>query len=193
MPSPSSRDDNIRYQIGKFLEAVREMGLMDDTVIVFGTDHGTHLGEEGCVQKTAGLLNWCVAQTPLIIRHPDTQFAGTRVDALVSHQDYMPTFLALMGIEGPKKMTGSDLWQLVTRTKESLHDRVFTGYDGFASVHDHEWHYFQNIKGKNKGKGPALYELKTDPGMTKNVIGQYPDVAKEMRRHLAKRFEVDLG
>ena len=38
--------------IGRLLDQVEKLGLLDDTVIVFSTDHGTHLGEEGCVQKT---------------------------------------------------------------------------------------------------------------------------------------------
>ena len=179
--------------VGKFLDRVRELGLMDDTIIVLSTDHGTHLGEEGCVQKTAGLLNCCVAQIPLIVRHPDAQFAGKRIDALLSHADYMPTFLNMLGVKGPEEMTGSDFWPLVTGEVKSIHDRVFTGYNNFAAVHDHEWHYFQSIKGKNPGKGPALYELKSDPGMTRNVVKEYPDIAAEMRRHLEKRFEVTLS
>lgn len=179
--------------IGKFLDRVRELGLMDNTIIVFSTDHGTHLGEEGCVQKTAGLLNGCVERVPLIVRHPDPQFAGKRIDALVSHQDYMPAFLNMLGVEGPKEMTGSDFWRLATGEAESIHDCVFTGYGNFAAIHSSEWHYFQNIKGENLGKGPALYELKSDPGMTQNVIKEYPDVAAEMRRHLSERFEVTLS
>jgi len=179
--------------IGKFLDRVSELGLMDNTIIVFSTDHGTHLGEEGCVQKTADLLNGCVERVPLIVRHPDPQFAGKRIEALVSHQDYMPTFLNMLGVEGPKEMTGSDFWRLATGEAGSIHDYVFTGYGNFAAIHSREWHYFQNIKGKNPGKGPALYELKSDPGMTQNVIKEYPDVAAEMRRHLSKRFEVTLS
>jgi len=53
--------------IGRLLDKVADLGLLDDTVIVFSTDHGTHLGEQGCVQKTPGLLNSLVAQVPLIM------------------------------------------------------------------------------------------------------------------------------
>lgn len=138
-------------------------------------------------------MNCCVAQIPLIVRHPEPQLAGKRVDALVSHADYMPTFLSLLDVQGPKEMTGSNFWPLATGEVESIHDRVFTGYSNFGAVHDREWHYFQNIKGKNPGKGPALYELKSDPEMSRNVIKEHPDVAAEMRRHLGQRFEVTLS
>ena len=183
----------VDYCIGRFLERVRELGLMDNTIVVFSTDHGTHLGEEGCVQKTAGLLNCCVANIPLIVRHPDPQFAGKRIDALVGAEDYMPTFLNMLDVKGPKEMTGSNFWKIVAGETESIHDSVFTGYGNFAAVHDHKWHYFQNIKGKNPGKGPALYELKSDPRMTRNVVKEYPDIVAEMRRRIGKRFEVTLS
>ena len=90
-------------------------------------------------------------------------------------------------------MTGTDFWKLATGEAESIHDYVFTGYNNFAAIHNHEWHYFQNYRGKNPGKGPALYDLKNDPGMSRNVIKDYPDAAAEMRGHLAKRFEVTLS
>jgi len=183
----------VDHWVGKFLDRVRDLGLIDNTIVVFSTDHGTHLGEEGCVQKTAGLLNGCVERVPLIVRHPDPQFAGRQIDGLVSHTDYMPTFLFMLGVAGPKEMTGSNFWALVTGEAESIHDRVFTGYSNFASVHDYQWHYFQNIRGKNQGKGPALYELKNDPKMTRNVIKEYPEVVAEMQNHLEKRFEVKLS
>ena len=54
------------HRIGRLLEQVEKLELLDDTVIVFSTDHGTHLGEEGCVQKTPALLNRCVTHIPLI-------------------------------------------------------------------------------------------------------------------------------
>ncbi|MHC4426342.1 MAG: sulfatase, partial [Planctomycetota bacterium] len=100
------------YCIGRLLKRVEELDLMDDTVIVFSTDHGTHLGEEDCVQKTPGLLNAPVTRIPLIIKHPDRTFAGKRVEGLVSAVDFMPTFLALLGIDDYKNMDGQNMWKL---------------------------------------------------------------------------------
>jgi arylsulfatase A-like enzyme len=170
--------------IGGLLDNIRRLGLMEDTVIVFSTDHGTHLGEEGCVQKTAGLLNSCVAQIPLIIRHPDSAFARKRVDAFVSALDYMPTLLTLVGIEDHKGMHGENIWPLVTGEKNEVHERVFTVYERFGAVRDHEWHYFQHVRGENPGKGPCLYDLEKDPGEKLSVFSRHPDVVAKMRTHL---------
>jgi len=197
--------------IGRLLNRVRELGLMDNTIIVFSTDHGTHLGEQGCVQKTAGLLNSLVAQLPLIIRHPDTgAFAGKRVDALISAQDYMPTFLDQLEVKGPtKRMTGKSFWPVVSGEKDAINEEAYVGFGSFAAVRTRDWHYFENLKtivpagstpteydfrkamtAPGRGKGPALYDLKNDPGEKKNAIESHPDVAADMREKLAKRFEV---
>jgi len=178
--------------IGRLLEKVRDLGLMDDTIIAFSTDHGTHIGELGCVQKTPGLLNSCVAQLPLIVRHPDSQFAGKRVNALVNAIDFMPTFLSMLGVEGPEEMDGSNFWKLVTGATDAIHERVFTEFGPFAAVRNLSWHYFQNIKGANPGKGPGLYDLKNDLKETHNVVKEHPDVVAEMKRYLEERFDLTL-
>jgi len=194
--------------IGRFLDRVKDLGLLDNTVIVFSTDHGTHLGEEGCVQKQAALLNSCVARLPLIIRHPDSgRYGGKRVKALVSATDYMPTFLHLLGVQEPELgLTGKNIWDIVDGKTERVHDRLFTGYRYFAAVRDFNWHYFQHIKGEARGRelyykgkkidinrGPALYDLKNDPGEKHNVVDKYPEVAREMKKLIARRFNVNLG
>jgi arylsulfatase A-like enzyme len=180
------------YCIGRLLDQTEQMGLLDDTVIVFSTDHGTHLGEEGCVQKTPGLLNRCVTNIPLIIRHPDRRFAGKRVEGLVSAVDYLPTFLSLLGIHDYRNVDGQDAWKLATGEAASLHEEVYSVFENFGAIHTLEWHYFQNVRGKNAGKGPALYRLKGDPLQTKNVLRDFPDVAKQLRGKLEKHLKIEM-
>ena len=179
--------------IGDFVKNIKRLGLWENTIIAFSTDHGTHLGEEGCVQKTAGLLNSCVARVPLIIRHPQAGFAGKRVDALTSHLDFMPTFLALLGISGYDKMDGKNMWPLVTGEKKQIHEQVIVGYGNFGAVRTPSWHYFQKVWGDNPGHGPALYDLTKDYGELENVVTQQPALVAEMKKKLAATFEVELG
>ncbi len=180
------------YCIGRLLKKIEDLGLMDDTIIVFSTDHGTHLGEEGCVQKTPGLLNACVTDIPLIIKHPDKKFAGKRIDAPVSAIDFMPTFLNLLGIDDYKNMDGENMWKLLTGEVPSIHENVYTVFRNFGAIHNLNWHYFQNIRGEDTGKGPCLYDLKNDPKQTKNVIKEFPDAAKEMRNKLQNYLKVEI-
>jgi len=178
--------------IGRLLNRVEEMGLMDDTIIVFSTDHGTHLGEHGCVQKRPELLNSCVTHIPLIIRHPDKESAGRRIDGLVSAIDFMPTFLSLLGVNDHSSMDGQDMWRLVTGHVPSIHDNVYTVFHRFGAIHNSDWHYFQNTRGTAPGKGPCLYDLKNDPHQTKNAIKQFPEVAEDLRNKLQNHLNVEI-
>ena len=180
------------YCIGRLLKRVEEMGLMDDTIIVVSTDHGTHLGEQGCVQKTPALLNACVTHIPLIIRHPNKNLAGKRIDGLVSAVDFMPTFLPLLGVDDYTNMDGQNMWKLVTEEQRAIHDNVYTVFANFGAVHNLNWHYFQHISGENPGKGPCLYDLKNDPEQTKNVIKEFPKEAKSMRSKLQNHLKIEI-
>jgi len=181
------------YCIGQLIEQVKRLGLWDNTIIAFSTDHGTHLGEQGCIQKQAKLLNSCVARVPLIIRHPDRAFSGKRIEALASHLDFMPTFLSLLGVEGYTAMDGRNMWELVTGSKQKINEHVITGFKNFGSVHNHKWHYFQNVWEEDPGLGPALHDLEKDPGEQINALRDHPRVVAEMKRILEGAFQVTLA
>jgi len=178
--------------IGRFLATVADLGLLDDTIIAFSTDHGTHLGEEGCVQKTPGLLNSCVANLPLIVRHPDHAFGGKRVDGLVSSTDLMPTWLNLLEVDERPDTDGVSFWPLATGETEVIHERVFSQFGKFAAVRDTRWHYFQHTEDGNRGKGPALYDLQADPTEKTNVVADHPQVVERLRAHLEERLGTPL-
>jgi len=180
------------YCIGRLLKKVEDLRLKDDTIIVFSTDHGTHLGEQEYVQKSPPLLNACVTHIPLIIKHPDKSFAGKRVAALVSAVDFMPTFLPLLGIDDVKTMDGQNMWKLVTGQLPSIHDNVYTVFQNFGAIHNLDWHYFQHIRGNKPGEGPCLYNLKTDKKQTKNVIREFPKVAKDLRNRLQNHLKIEI-
>lgn len=178
--------------IGRFLDTVADLGLLDDTIVAFSTDHGTHLGEEGCVQKTPGLLNSCVANLPLIVRHPDHAFGGKRVDGLVSSTDLMPTWLSLLEVDERPDTDGVSFWPLATGEAEEVHERVFSQFGSFAAVRDTRWHYFQHTKGNDRGRGPALYDLQADPTERTNVVADHPQVVERLRAHLEERLDMPL-
>lgn len=176
--------------IGRLLDHVEEMGLLDDTVIVFTTDHGTHLGEEGCLQKTWSYLNSMVAQIPMIVRHPDESFAGTRVDALASGMDLAPMLMRFAEVEDHPPMDGEDMWRLAEGDVETLHDWLLIGFRKFAAARTLDWHYFQGLDREQPGHGPALYDLNADPGETTNVVDEHPDVVEDLRRLIGGCFEL---
>ena len=190
------------FCIGRLIDRLEESKLMDDTIVVFTTDHGTHLGEEGCVQKTPALLNKCITHIPLIIRHPDNSYAGKSVSALVSAVDFMSTFLCLLGIGDYKGVDGKNMWKLVKGEVESIHDHVYSVFADFGAVIDLDWYYFQRIKERDPhkwvpwGDGPnwdaCLYDLKKDPDQRINVVKEFPEIAKSFRNKLACHLNISF-
>ncbi|MFC1508696.1 sulfatase [Candidatus Omnitrophota bacterium] len=181
------------YCIGRLIDSVKRMGLWDNTIIAFSTDHGTHLGEQGCVQKQAKLLNSCLGRVPLIIRHPDRSFKGKRIDALTSHMDFLPTFLSLLGVDCNVLFDGQNMWDLVKGSKKKLRDHAITGYGNYGSIHNDKWHYFQNVWGKDPGLGPQLYDVVKDHAEEKNVVDKHPDVVADLKQTLEEAFVAKEG
>jgi arylsulfatase A-like enzyme len=179
----------VDHCIGQLMEAMAKMKLLDDTIVVFTTDHGTHLGELGYVQKQPALLNSAIMHLPLLIRHPERSTAGKRVSSIVSAVDLAPTFCHMLGIDDQEHMDGRNAWHLVADKVDRLHDCAFTRFGNFASVRTGKWHYFQHVAGMVHGAGPCLFDLEKDPHEAANVIGKYPDVAADLRARLADRLQ----
>src|SRR5690606_34395670 len=93
----------VDYQIGRIVSALEESGRLEDTLILFASDHGEFLGDYGCFGKRS-MLN-SAARVPLIARYPERFGAGQRCDAPVSLVDILPTFLGGAGLPP----TGLDL------------------------------------------------------------------------------------
>lgn len=182
----------VDHCIGRLLEAMEKMKLLDDTIVVFTTDHGTHLGEQNYLQKQPALLNSLVMHVPLIVRHPERSTAGKRVAELVSAIDFAPTLCHMLGIDDQEQMDGRNAWDLVAGKAARLHERVFTQFGNFASVRDRKWHYFQHVAGNQRGAGPCLYDLDADPGEKANALARHPEVAADLRARIADRLHQKL-
>jgi arylsulfatase A-like enzyme len=126
----------------------------------------------------------------MIVRHPDSSFAGTRVDALTSGMDLAPMLMRFAGVDDHPPMDGEDMWRLAEGDVESLHDWLLIGFRHFAAAHTLDWHYFQSLRPGSPGHGPALYDLNEDPGETTNVVDEHPDVVGEMQTLLGGCFEL---
>ncbi|MBM4050574.1 MAG: hypothetical protein FJ279_36220 [Planctomycetes bacterium] len=168
--------------IGHLLDTLRDLKRLDDTIIVFTSDHGCMMGEQGELHKGADRLRNQVTQVPLIIRHPKRQAAGNRVSGFVQHQDIMPTALNLLGAKIPGRVQGEDLWPMALDQRQSARERIVTAFGRFASVRTRKWNYVTNWAALPQGhRGRVeLYDLEADPKELVNIIGQHSDVAAEL-------------
>ena len=98
----------IDYEVGRMIKVLKEKGLYDNTIIIYTSDHGEHLGYHHQILK-GGHLYESIMKVPLIIKYPKNQFSGTTNNKLVSNVDLAPTILNTIGLKTPKTMSGQDL------------------------------------------------------------------------------------
>jgi len=183
--------------IGHLLDTLRRKGVMDNTLVVFTSDHGCMLGEQGEMHKGATRLRNQCTRLPLFIRHPAGEAGGQKVSGFVQHQDIMPTVLSLMGLDVPDRCLGRNVWPQ-TQGQGNAPEYVVTAFGNHASIRTHKWNYVQPWKkGRRGGSGRyELYDLEADPQELTNVLDQHPDVGRELAAQLAehlRRFQPLTG
>jgi arylsulfatase A-like enzyme len=109
--------------IGKILDRLDELGLRENTVVVFTTDHGHFFGQHG-LQAKGGFMYEDLIKLPFLVRYPGKVPAGRVSDAMQSLVDLAPTFLSLCGIPIPHAMTGVDQSQVWCGEKPRARDHI---------------------------------------------------------------------
>jgi len=179
---------------GHVINTLDELGLLDDTLVVFTSDHGCMMGEQGEIHKGVDRVRIQVSRCPLIVRHPDQALAGKVVEGFVQHHDLMPTLLRLLGEDVPSRCNGEDFWPLVTGERSGdLRDTIVSAFGSYASVRTRDWNYQTPwTEPVRRGAGmrpPELYDRRSDPEELTNVIDQYPEVAAELQAFLDEKLE----
>lgn len=165
--------------IGLILEKLEEQGILDETLIIYSSDHGDHLGDHGMWQK-CNFLESC-ARVPLLMAGPGVP-QGRQVDTPVSHLDISPTILSAMGCNVPEDMRGQDLLTLAGRGAEEAGRAVFGEYHGPGAVtgefmvRQEQWKYIHY-----EGMSPQLFNLRDDPGELHD-LGEDPAHAEVRER-----------
>lgn len=182
-------------QVGRVVAALDRLGLADNTIIVFTSDHGYHMGEHGLWQKMS--LFEESSRVPLLIIAPGVTPKGSVAKSPISHVDLFPTLAELCGIKAPGNVQGQSLvpmlkdptvagrgWAItqvmrgggaqrasVTTNVGSEGNRFF-GY----SLRTPRWRYTEWDEGR---KGRELYDHDTDPHELTN-LANLPEHAKTL-------------
>ncbi len=180
-------------QIGRLINAVDSLGLTDNTIIVFWSDHGYHLGEHGLWFKQSCFEE--SAKTPLIISVPGKKSAGKLSTRTVELVDIYPTLAELTGLELPAQLDGESLVSLINNPSAKWDHPAYTqvqrGNVPGHSVRTENWRYTEWGFGE---KGIELYDEKADPEELKNLAGKsdYAKVQAEMKALLKKVHPVPV-
>ena len=174
-------------QIGRVLDAVDRLGLRDNTVIVFWSDHGYHLGEHGLWFKQSCFEE--SARVPLIVSVPGQKTAGQASSRPVELVDLYPTLADLAGLTPPAHLEGFSLRPLIAEPKAEWEHPAYTQVQRGAvpghSVRTERWRYTEWGFG---AKGEELYDHNHDPQELRNLAheARYADVVAEMKVLLKK-------
>lgn len=169
-------------QIGRVLDALDRLGLRENTVVVFWSDHGYALGEHGLWMKQSCFEE--VARVPLIVAGPNTK-AGAVCARSVEFVDLYPTLADFAGLKPPANLPGASLRPLLANPSARWDRPAFTqverpGFPGH-SVRTERWRYTEWDGGK---LGVELYDHTSDPGEMKNLAAD-PKLAAVLAEHQA--------
>jgi arylsulfatase len=185
-------DQEVRHlddSIGQLMDALDELQIADNTLVVFLADHGESLTEHGIFVDHHGLYD-CVIRIPLIVRWPGHIPAGRRLPQLLQHQDVAPMLLEAADIAVPDEMDGRSFLPLLTgeASEGGGYDRIFS----CECTWQKKWslrtktHKFILAREPDSYGNPdrELYDLVADPGETHNLAQAEPALAARLERDL---------
>ncbi len=195
---------NIDDNLGRLLAKLDELGLGDDTIVVFLTDNGpAQRRYNGIWRGLKATVYEGGIRTPCLLRWPGKFSPGSKQAQLAAHIDLTPTLLAACHVEPPQGVAfdGIDLgpWLMGGRS-EPLDRTLFFQWqrtdvpERFRACAVRTAHYkLVQPKGQNGQKtfDPQweLYDVASDPGETHNVIDAHPDVAEALKAAYEKWFD----
>jgi len=178
-------------QIGLLLSRLGERGLLEDTLIIFASDHGEGLGEHNHIGHISQLYD-SLLRVPLIMSYPGRLPEGVVIEEPVSLVDVLPTVSDLFALPTPEIVSGVSLLPLidgtavasrpvfgVTYRPEAYSDKEAVVARGHKYIHsltdDREWE--------------ELYDLRNDPGELQDLAPSAPEILEELRSMLSSRLE----
>jgi len=204
--------ENIDYNIGRLFKGLNDLGIDDNTLVIFLSDNGRQNSDvmkydtrdQFLKGKKADVYEGGI-KSPCVFRWPDEILPNKRVDALASYVDIMPTILAVSGVTKPieLKLDGIDIMPMVKgEVGERDENIIIQWHQGLVpqlnrsfTVMGQKYKLAQAKGGFHKsGKFLAaqfnyeLFDIENDPYEQYNIASKHPDIVKEMKNEYENWF-----
>ena len=212
--------EEIDWSVGEVMRVLEENSLAENTLVIFTSDngpwlsYGNHSGSAGELREGKGTVWEGGVRVPCIMRWPGRIPANTVCGEPAMTIDLFPTVAALVEAELPEhRIDGKNIWPLMEGTPGARgpQEAYFFYYNGndLLAVRSGDWklvvpHEYRTLNGKPGGTNGiptkyvnvktelALFNLEKDPGETKNVAKDNPEVVERLQE-LMEKMRVDLG
>ena len=156
---------HLDQQIDRVLDTLRQLGLADNTLIVFAADHGLAVGSHGLLGKQ-NLYEHSMG-CPLILAGPGVEHGQSK--ALTYLLDLHPTLLDVAGVPKSRDVDGQSLWPMIAEQKERIRDTVFTLFStNQRAIRDDRYKLIRFPKIDQT----LLFDLQSDPNELQDLYGR---------------------
>ncbi len=181
--------ENIDWNVGRVLQRLSDLGLDDNTIVIYFSDNGPNSKRwNGGMKGIKGSTDEGGVRSPFLIRWPGRIPAGRRIPQIAGAIDLLPTLADLAGIalSGGKPLDGVSLKPLLAAPAGEWPDRlIFSHWNGKVSVRTQRYRLDHEKR---------LYDMQADPEQTSDVAAQHPEEAERLARAVARwRAEVLAG
>ena len=169
-------------QVGRILNALKQLNMDKETAVIFTSDHGYLLGEHNFWQK--GNLREEVTRVPLIIKSPKSSPAQN--SSIVELVDIFPTACELIGLPIPKSAQGKSLVPILSKSKNKVKHSALSFVPKGISLRTERWSYM-----KYKDGSEELYDMRMDPKQFQNLVKkpEYLEQLTSIRQRYEKRTQ----
>jgi len=191
----------IDWSVGQILDALKENGIDENTIVLFTSDNGQArpphgIGTASPLKGAKGMTLEGGLRVPTVLRWPaqiKPQSETDEIDEILTAMDLLPTFAKLAGAEIPQDrvIDGKDILPVLLDGEESPHEAFFYHrMNKLMAVRSGKWKLHMGKKNKHGGSN-ALYDLEADIGEETNVMAAHPEVVRKLRGY-AQAFQKEV-
>ena len=185
--------EHIDAEVGRLIQTVRDLGLADNTYIIYTSDNGpwlqfgSHGGSALPLRSGKGTTFEGGQRVPCVMWAPGRIPAGTSTNAFTSTLDLLPTIAALTKSQLPtNKIDGKDITSTLTSDRSPRKDMLFYSARGqLQGIREGDWKFLEitqtNRKNKSSKTTSYLFNLADDIGEENNLLDQYPERVARMK------------